>query len=229
MPRKSKVTTRRPPDASSGSTGDQSAATPPQPGISTRAALPLSPGVHEYAMRVPSALSAVDDDDVVVASARRRAERKGIIAFFFVAADARPSKAGLNETRLPGSRDGGASEGGGAKICVIQILPYLVGERYVGAFPSMARQRGFRYVELRTTNRSLSTFHWEHAPRAAREANREGRDRWLDARADPFGADHVAHVSNAELYSFWINQDIRVPAADWRAALLDCDREKEAR
>ena len=86
----------------------------------------------------------------------------------------------------------------------------------------MATQRGFRYVEWRATNRSLSTFHWEYAPRAAREGTAAERDRWLDGRADPRSAAHVSQVTSAELYSFWINQDIVVPVSEWRAALARC-------
>ena len=85
----------------------------------------------------------------------------------------------------------------------------------------MARTRGFKYVEWRATNRSLSTFHWEYAPRAAREADAAGKGAWLDRKAAK-GPEHVSRVSNAELYSFWINQDLVVPRAEWRAALGKC-------
>ena len=86
----------------------------------------------------------------------------------------------------------------------------------------MATQRGFRYVEWRATNRSLSTFHWEYAPRAAREGTAAERDQWLDGRADPGSSAHVSQVTSAELYSFWINQDLVVPPAEFRAALARC-------
>lgn len=106
--------------------------------------------------------------------------------------------------------------------CVLQLLPYLVGRRYAGAFPGMAERHGFAYVEWRASNASLSVFHWEYAPRAAREADAAGRRAWLRRRADADGGDAIARVSNSELYSFWINQDLRVPVDEWAAKIGEC-------
>ena len=61
-----------------------------------------------------------------------------------------------------------------------------------------------------------------YAPRAAREADAAGRNRWLDGRADKNAPTHVARVSNQELYSFWINQDLVVPTGEFGAALGGC-------
>ena len=84
--------------------------------------------------------------------------------------------------------------------CLVQLLPF--GLNYRGAFEANARKAGVAYKEWRALDRSRSVFHWEFL--GARELHR-GKDAVLD-RGSPHGGEQV--------YTFWINQDLRVPVDD---------------
>lgn len=84
---------------------------------------------------------------------------------------------------------------------MIQLLPYKL--NYKGAFSSIAHEAGVHYFEWGLTDPTKSMFHWEFL--GEREL-RDGKQAVLD-RGSPRGG--------AEVYTFWINQDIIVPVDEF--------------
>ena len=80
---------------------------------------------------------------------------------------------------------------------LVQLLPYKL--NYKGAFAQVARENSCSYLEWGLQDPKLSLFHWEFL--GEREM-RGGKEAVL-ARGSPRGG--------AEVYTFWINQDIIVP------------------
>ena len=91
--------------------------------------------------------------------------------------------------------------------CLIQLLPF--GLKYKGSFQANAVAAGVEYREWKLEDSSLSRFHWEFL---GEKELRHGKQAVLD-RGSPSGG--------AEVYTFWINQDIVVPVADFVALLED--------
>mmetsp|Transcript_4087 Transcript_4087/g.8508 ORF Transcript_4087/g.8508 Transcript_4087/m.8508 type:complete len:153 (+) Transcript_4087:123-581(+) len=89
---------------------------------------------------------------------------------------------------------------------LVQLLPYKL--NYKGAFAQVARENSCSYLEWGLQDPKLSLFHWEFL--GEREM-RGGKEAVL-ARGSPRGG--------AEVYTFWINQDIIVPVNQF-AKIMD--------
>mmetsp|Transcript_8308 Transcript_8308/g.24938 ORF Transcript_8308/g.24938 Transcript_8308/m.24938 type:complete len:383 (-) Transcript_8308:254-1402(-) len=91
--------------------------------------------------------------------------------------------------------------------CLVQLLPF--GLKYRGAFEANARRSSVDYREWQSEDMKNSVFHWEFL--GAKELS-HGRTAVL-ARGSPPGG--------AEVYTFWINQDLVVPVDDFMRVLRD--------
>jgi len=94
---------------------------------------------------------------------------------------------------------------------LVQLLPYKL--NYKGAFQTNARRAGVEYVEWALQDASRSRFHWEFVGK--RELGHGGREAYL-ARGSPTGG--------AEVYTFWINQDIIVPVDEFKDLIVSAVR-----
>ena len=97
---------------------------------------------------------------------------------------------------------------------LVQLLPWNLGRRYKGAFAGVASGAGVSYLEYELPeHENASAFHWEYVARSEL-AKPGGRAAFLARRRREPGA-----ISNQELYTFWINQDIIVDARGFSSVL----------
>jgi hypothetical protein len=89
---------------------------------------------------------------------------------------------------------------------VVQLLPYKL--NYKGAFAQVAHESDVHYLEWALKDPTKSYFHWEFlGPRELAA----GKQAVLE-RGSPRGG--------AEVYTFWINQDIIVPVAEFIEVII---------
>jgi len=103
--------------------------------------------------------------------------------------------------------------------CLLQLCPILVGEIDAGDFGRIAMGMGLKYVEWRATNRSLSTFHWEYAPKAVQKGNAVEREAFVAERMKHRGQ---TVTGSPEFRTFWINQQLVIPVEEWKNSLKSC-------